>query len=52
MFEMGVMEVPHWLCSCLRQMGFCTDFHKVNEVQKFDAFPVSHFDELVDWLDI
>ena len=58
MVEMGVIEESNsaW-CSPIMLVGkkdgsirFCVDYRKVNEVSRFDAYPMPRVDELLDRL--
>ncbi len=55
MLEMGVIEESHsnWASSIVlvcNSVRFCVDYHKVNAVSKFDAYPMPQVDELLDLL--
>ena len=58
MLDLGVVEESHsaW-CSPIVLVGkrdgsvrFCVDYRRVNEVSKFDAYPMPRIDELLDRL--
>ncbi|CAM5100675.1 unnamed protein product [Eretmochelys imbricata] len=58
MLELGVIEEPHSQRSTPIVLvpkpdgttRFCNDFRQLNEISKFDAYPISCIDELVDHL--
>ncbi|XP_039463817.1 uncharacterized protein LOC120437327 [Oreochromis aureus] len=58
MLRMGVIEESHsaWFSPIVLVMKkdgsirFCVDYHKVNEVSQFDAYPMPRVDELLDRL--
>ena len=58
MLEMGVIEESNsdwcWpivlVCKSNGSIPFCVDYHRVNEMSKFDAYPMPRVDELLDRL--
>nr|XP_043896844.1 uncharacterized protein LOC122778812 [Solea senegalensis] len=58
MLEMGVIEESNsdWCCPIVLvrksdgSIRFCVDYRRVNEVSKFDAYPMPRVDELLDRL--
>ena len=58
MFELGVIEESHsaWSSTIMLvgkrnwSIRFCVDYRKVNEVSRFDAYPMPRVDELLDRL--
>ena len=58
MLELGVIEESHsaWSSPIVLvgkpdgSIWFCADYRKVNDVSRFDAYPMPRVDELLDWL--
>ena len=58
MLELGVIEESHsaWSSPIVLvgkpdgSIRFCVDYRKVNEVSRFDAYPMPRVDELLDRL--
>ena len=58
MLELGVIEELHstWSSPIMlvgkpdRSIRFCVDYRKVNDVSRFDAYPMPRVDELLDRL--